>query len=241
MLDNEILTFKAFMAVIEHKYAHEIKEILSQYDIGKYIIAKETSKTAHTETNGEHFHFIVEMTDKDYHRFSKRLFIDRFNLRGRATKDKPRQYGKVKQIDNLEKMKSYTLKENDYDSNLSDEELKILFERSYKKKDEIDEQEELFRYLGENIKLETIDKYNGKQHYQDGLVHPEWEHNEYINYCRLCKGVIQFYIETNKSRRGLTRASVEGIVRKYIMYIYDEMDNDHKAEWIYNTLFSKYF
>lgn len=239
MLENEILTYMAFMAVIEHKHYEEVKDILFQYDIGKYIIAKEISKTAHTETNGEHIHFMVEMTDKDYHRFSKRVFIDRFNLRGRASKGKPRQYGKVKQIENVEKMKQYTLKENEYESNLSEEELKLLFEKSYKKADEIDEQEELFRYLGK-IKMEEIDKLNGGTHYGDGLVQPEWEHNQYINYCRLCKGVIKFYIEKNKSRRGLTKASVEGIVRKYIMYIYAEMDNDDKAEWIYNALFSKY-
>jgi hypothetical protein len=240
MLDTEILTYKAFMAAIEHKHLEEVKDILFQYDIGKYIIAKEITKTAHSETNGEHFHFIVEMTDKDYHRFSKRLFIDRFNLRGRASKGKPRQYGKVKQIENIEKMKAYTLKENQYESNLSEEELKLLFEQSYQKKEEIDEQEELFKYLGE-IKLLDIDKENGitiKDVYNSYT--PEWEHNQYINYCRLCKGVIKFYIERNKSRRGLTKAAVEGIVRKYIMYIYEDMGNDDKAEWIYNSLFSKY-
>lgn len=239
MLDNEILTYKAFMAAISHKNYQEVKDILFQYDIGKYIISKEISKTAHTETNGEHIHFMVEITDKDYHRFSKRLFIDRFNLRGRASKGKPRQYGKVKQIDSIEKMKTYTLKEGDYESNLSEEEVKLLFEKSYRKKDEVDEQEELFRYLGK-IKLKEIDTLNGSIHYGEWKHVPEWEHNQYINYCRLCKGVIKFYIETNKSRRGLTKSSVEGIVRKYIMYIYNDMDNECKAQWIYDALFSKY-
>lgn len=239
MLEQE-LTYKAFMAVIEHKYATEVGDILFQYDIGKYIIAKEKSNTSHQETNGEHLHFMVEMTDKDYHKFSKRVFIDRFKLRGRASKGKPRQYGKVKHIENVEKMKQYTLKEADYVSNLSDEELKMLFEKSYKKAEEIDEQEELFKYLG---KLQMLDgrpyTINNKV-YVDGYEQEEYEHNQYINYCRLCKGVIMYYIKLRKSRRGLTKSSIEGIVRKYIMYIYVEMDADNKAEWIYNTLFRKY-
>ena len=239
MLEQE-LTYKAFMAVIEHKYAQEVGDILFQYDIGKYIIAKEKSNTSHQETNGEHLHFMVEMTDKDYHKFSKRVFIDRFKLRGRATKGKPRQYGKVKQIENVEKMKAYTLKEADYVSNLSDEELKMLFEKSYKKAEEIDEQEELFKYLGTINMLDGTPYTNGNKVYVDGYQKEEYEQNQYINYCRLCKGVIKYYIKLKKSRRGLTKASIEGIVRKYILYIYDEMDDDHKAEWIYNTLFLKY-
>ena len=102
-------------------------------------------------------HFLVEMTPEEYHRFSKRVFIDKFKLRGRAKKGNPRQYGKVSKIENVEKMKQYTLKEGDYISNLSPEELQDLYEKSYKKAEDIDDIQELYKYLG-TLKLYDIDK-----------------------------------------------------------------------------------
>lgn len=127
------LPYQAFMGAIKHTHREEIKEILQEYNIGKYIISNEISKDSHLETNGEHLHFVVEMSNEDYHRFSKRVFIDKFQLRGRATKDKPRQYGKVSKIKNIEKMKAYSLKDGDYISNLDPKELDQLYQQSYKK------------------------------------------------------------------------------------------------------------
>ena len=239
-MENKELPYQAFMAVIKHEHREEVHQILLEYNIGMYIISNEITKSAHQETNGEHIHFLVEMSAEDYHRFSKRVFIDKFKLRGRASKGKPRQYGKVSKIENIEKMKSYTLKEGDFISNLSEKELNELYEKSYKKAEDLDDMEKLYEYLGKT-KLYDIDK-NDPTTIQDnfGNYQFDYENKQYQNYCRLCKRVIMYYVENNKQRRGLTKSSIECIVRKYIMYLYEDMDNDDKAEWIYKTLFHKY-
>ena len=65
-----------FMAHIPHTEKEYIKEQLSSF---KYLFGMETSEY-------EHFHFLVEMSDKEYHSFSKRVFKDKYKLRGRAIK-----------------------------------------------------------------------------------------------------------------------------------------------------------
>jgi len=234
------LPYQAFMAAIKHEHREEVKNILLEYNIGAYIIANEISKSSHQETNGEHIHFVVEMTPEEYHRFSKRVFIDKFKLRGRAAKGKPRQYGKVNKIDNVEKMKIYSLKEGDYISNLSSQELETMYEKSYKKAEDTDDMEKLYEYLGETNLYEIDKKDLTTIKTQYGHWELDYENKQYQNYCRLCRRVIKYYIENNKNRRGLTKTSIECIVRKYIMYIYEDMDNDDKTEWLYNSLFNKY-
>lgn len=107
-----------------------IEECLKSYDIGGYMIGSELVPY-------EHYHILFQGTDKIYSAFSKRLVV-KYKLRGRATKDKPRQYGKLNQIKDIEKLKSYTIKDGNYRSNLSQEELDSYFMKSYKKKDNAD-------------------------------------------------------------------------------------------------------
>lgn len=216
---NDDKVWIAFMAAIKHEHREYMLQVLKEYDIGYYIISFETSNTSHVETSGEHMHFVVQMTEKDYHTLTIRVFKNKFGLRGRAADGKPRQYGKVKEIENLQKMKAYTLKEGDYVTNIPDEEIEMLYAMSSSKKEQEEQDDELMKHLG---KIE--------------LRKEIYDHDMDINYTRLCKGVIDFYIENNKSRKGLTRNGVEGIVRKFIMYHYDGC-KDKKKEWIYNILF----
>lgn len=238
---NDELAYKAFFGAIKHEHFEKVRDILvKNYDIGNWIIAKETSKNAHDNTNGEHLHFMVEISDKDYHRFAKRVFIDMFKLKGRARGGIGRQYGKVKSIENIEKMKSYTVKDGDYESNLSEKDLADLYEKSYKKQDDIDEQEKLFEYLG-TIPLRTIDKTETEMvGHESGYYVPAYTNNMYINYHRLCKGVIEYYIVNSKSRKGLTKCTIESHVRKFIMYYNGEVDIEIKTQWVYSSIFNKY-
>ncbi|AXH74883.1 MAG: putative replicase [Cressdnaviricota sp.] len=241
MVVNDDVTWKAFFGAISHKYFEDVRDILvKNYEIGNWIIAKELSKNAHETTNGEHLHFMVEMSDKDYHRFAKRVFIDMFKLKGRARGGIGRQYGKVKSIENIEKMKSYTLKDGDYESSLSEKDLADLYEKSYKKQDDIDEVEKLFEYLG-TIPLRTIDQTETDMvGHESGYHVPAYTNNMYINYHRLCRGVIEYYVVNSKSRKGLTKCAIESHVRKYIMYYYEDVDTGLKTQWIYNSIFNKY-
>ena len=149
-MDSEWL---AFFATIKHEYFEEVKDVLLSYSsVGGYIISKEISSETHKETNGEHMHFIVRMSKDDYHRFSKRIFKDKFGLRGRAQTDLPRQYGRVKQIENLERMKAYTLKDGHFETNLSEEEIQHLVKLAAGCSKTIEFKDGLMNYLNEHWK-----------------------------------------------------------------------------------------
>lgn len=92
-----------------------IKEKLLEYDIGLYIIGTEQKPYIH-------YHVVFQGTDKIYNKWCKKI-REKYSLRGRAQNGKPRQYGKVKTIENLEKMKAYTVKEKNVISNMDDEQI----------------------------------------------------------------------------------------------------------------------
>lgn len=139
------------MAHINKDNFEYLEETLLEYDIGHYIIAFE-------HKNYDHFHFYCQMTEIHYHRFAKRVFKDKFKLRGRAKDGLPRQYGKVKSVENHEKMLSYTLKDENYKTNMSQEQLNSAIQLS-KEYNEINDTIELIQ-----IHLEKVLK--DKQHYQ---------------------------------------------------------------------------
>ena len=126
----------ACMAHIKHENREYIKGYIdNRYD--EYIIAYE-----HSEKVGEHMHFLLwaEKPD-DYHKLAQNVFKQKFTLRGKATKGKCRQYGKVKEIENIQKMMSYTVKDENVDikqgENLTPEIIEQAFQLSFKKEDNL--------------------------------------------------------------------------------------------------------
>ena len=130
---EEQKTWKAFFAAIYHTELPEILQFWKQYNIGEYIIALEITQHSHKETAGEHFHFCAEMSDVTYHAFCKRVFKDRYKLSGQARNGKPKQYGKVTEIKDITRMKAYCIKDNNYYTNIPDEEIEKLKKISFAK------------------------------------------------------------------------------------------------------------
>jgi len=183
------MNYLAFMGALEHSHFDYLENTLKEYDIGSYIVSAEVSATSHEATKGQHFHFLVEMTDQDYTRFSKRVFIDKFKLRGRAVKSAPRQYGKVKQIENLEQMKRYTVKDGNFRTNLTDTEIEQLVENSFQKDEKKKIQDELMDVLQEQFHhLEWFDVRYG---IKDSLDYDECSRN----YCAITRYVITWYLD----------------------------------------------
>ena len=117
-----------------------LEEVLQEYDIGGYIIGEE-----HEPYN--HFHFMVQMKAKDYHKFSVRIFKKLYQLRGQAKSGQPRQYGKVKEINNVEKMQAYTLKNGKFKSNLSVEQIENLKAVAHEKNIDIEFDHKICRLI----------------------------------------------------------------------------------------------
>jgi hypothetical protein len=137
-------TFIAFMCHTSLDRYDYLEQTLQEYNIGQYLIGYEASPY-------EHYHFLAQMTTADYHLFSERVFRKKLKLKGRATKDNPRQYGKVKKIEDLEKMKSYTLKDGNYRSNMPEQDVAKYFENSYKKEEKKKVYEQVKEHLDESL------------------------------------------------------------------------------------------
>ena len=120
------MKYLGFMAHLSEDEFDYLEEVLQEYNIGSYLIGFENEPY-------DHFHFLVEMELKDYHNFTQRVFVKKYKLRGKAQANQPRQYGKIKDIQDLEKLKSYTIKDNNYRSNLSQADVLRIFEQSHKK------------------------------------------------------------------------------------------------------------
>lgn len=145
----------AFMAHLPPKHEEEpmldyLETTLKEYDIQGYIIGEETEPY-------NHYHFIVQISEKDYHKFASRVFKKKYNLRGKAIKDHPRQYGKVKEIENVERMKAYTLKEGVFRTNLPGEDIAKLQFVAETKQVDIDFEDKICRniMLKHNLKEKT--------------------------------------------------------------------------------------
>lgn len=119
-----------------------LETMLNEYPIGGYVIAHEAEPYSH-------FHFLVEMEEDDYTRFRKRVFIDKLKLRGQARNGEPRQYGKVANIEDFDKMLSYTVKDSNIRSNLSDETLSDAIDKSFKKQSPKLLKDKMVKYIDE--------------------------------------------------------------------------------------------
>lgn len=139
------------MAQLSHDLVPEFQAQLEKYIVwdARYIIAKEVAKGAHKETNGEHIHVAVDMTKKEYDAFRNTVLVKKYNLRGKAEKDLPRQYGIVKNVRNEMKMLSYTVKsKNIIYRNIDLETIQDYIEKSFEKTDnKKDFQQDLMYYL----------------------------------------------------------------------------------------------
>lgn len=102
-----------------------IEDTLKEYDIGAYFIGFE-------EEPYHHYHILFEGTDKIYNAFSKRI-VEKYILRGKASVGACRQYGKLKSIKDIERLKAYTVKDGCVRTNVSQKILDEYIEISFKK------------------------------------------------------------------------------------------------------------
>lgn len=195
----------AFFFAVKHEHADFLHDTLHKYDIGKYIMAAEVAKDGkHKETDGEHFHFYVHMLPKDYDSYAKRI-ITKFKLKaGRNHIVKGgtgRQYGKVKEIENHERMQIYTVKDKNLRTNMSEEEIDALKAQSFEKKSENDHFNKLMKFITDSM----------TNHEYMLLV------DEIGDVSSIQKYIILFHIK-EQSNRDVSRNTLDRYVRMWIMY-----------------------
>ncbi len=213
------LKWHSFFGAIDHMWFDFLEDKLQEYDIGYYIIAAEISEGKHKKTGGQHFHFVVQMSEKDYNAYVKRVFKDKFKLSGRAGNGEGRQYGRVKDIENIVKMKAYVLKDGKFRTNIPDDEIKELLTIAFKKDEKETEQRE----------------------FRDRLmasVHQDLTSKQGLEFHQITKRAIGISIIAEFQRMGecaypLSSQRLGGYIKHYAMYImkmpahviYDELYN----------------
>lgn len=213
------MDYIAFFCCASIDHFDYLEQTLLEYDIGLYIISHEIAEGKHTETNGSHFHFLVQMKDEDYTKFRKRVFIDKLKLKGQARNGTSRQYGKVKQIENLDRLKAYTVKDNNFRTNLTPKEIETICSQSFKKEQELDLRDELMAYLFKEQSLRDISKPN-YEHYD------RWD---------TIKDIVTFFKTNEKYKPNLNRAIIDRYVNYFVMYVYNALSISRTAEVIYGN------
>lgn len=219
-MDNWV-SFYVELKWSEKEVFNDFMEKLLKYNVGKYVVGKEVEETSHKETGGEHIHICCQMSEEEYHRFAVTVLRQKMKLRGRAIAGFCRQYGKVKHIRSLEKMKAYTMKDGNIVTNLDEEELIKLKAQSYKKENHITEFWKMVDYVNDNMKSHT-----------DGYIND-------IDEGKARRLVVEYMIINNDKEHNLktpTRSQIDNVVKSYVMYR-SGLTQDEKVNWIINYLY----
>lgn len=166
MIDIKQQAFMFAVALTELDY---LQATLKKYCTGKYLLCGETAEGKHSATNGEHVHIWCEMTDKNYHKYSK-IVKEKYKLVGRATVGQARQYGKLSKIKNLEKLQSYMMKDQDEKNtmvrtNMDDKEIETMKSKSFKKAENQQKWDKILCFAHDSLKRKW--DYSCKKLYDD--------------------------------------------------------------------------
>lgn len=212
------------MAHIPLSEFNYLEEIIQEYNVVKYLIAYES-------TPYEHYHFVIEYKDdpdKNYHNFCKRVFKDKYKLRGQAKKNQPRQYGCLKKVENLERMCAYTIKEGNFKTNMDQQDIDSYIRISKETTKYNNFREKLLQHLFNK-------SYNNPTH--SFFYSAETDSLEQ----KVKKEVIQYYLENMDTHKNvkLTKSFVENIYLEYLVKN-TKISIEDKKDAIYFKFFSHY-
>ena len=137
-----------------------VADLLEQQEVITYLVGLESCSTV-----GEHMHFVCCVNSETwYHKWSKRIFKDKYKLNGRAysidDKKYPRQYGVIRKIKDFEKLCSYTVKDGNIKTNMPQNEIDNFVKKSYKKTESLTMTYEICE------KLVNLDERHFKDYYK---------------------------------------------------------------------------
>jgi hypothetical protein len=154
----------AFMGHIPHSEFDYLKSEMEKLE-APYIMAAESGKY-------EHFHFLAKITKRQYHNFAAKNFARKYKLRARwkksANGNLPRQYGKVNEIKDISKMMTYTMKDKNYVTNMTEGQIETIINMKIEDvkntKNEMDAEvkDKMIKYVNK-----TIDTYITNKKYID--------------------------------------------------------------------------
>ena len=224
------MDYIAFFCALKHSPEREeyLLNSLTSYDIGEYLIVRETAHDTHKLTNGQHYHFLVQMNNDDYVRYRKKVFIDHFKLRGQAKDGFGRQYGKINYLKSPDRMAIYMMKEdsdNVVATTMTQSQLERWKEQSFQKSEK-----DTYRDKVENYIVQQL-----WEHHQDDvfeIMHPSGVLCDELKVHKLHQEIARYYIkfvrensrDTNKEnpymgkRLTLSRVQIKNFQNYFILF-----------------------
>ena len=209
---------------VAHVHVEDMHTRVQNWTRGYYVLSKEIANDAHWLTKGEHYHVVAQMTNDDWHSLSSAV-KNKYKLNGKAINGVGRQYGKVKCINDVEKMITYCMKDNDFLTNLPDDERDRLSQLSFKPPDASTYQQTLVNNgLKPNKKKqvpwvqtvvdELLEKYG---HDHDFSIKHESDFNNLRNFLF--------------SRLGESAKAFDVVVFERLFYgVYNKLPKSHRAQ-----------
>ncbi len=167
----------ACMAHIKHDQIEYVKNYIDNR-FTEYIIGMETAPKV-----GEHMHFLLLTEDtSQYHKFAQNVFKQKYKLRGKAVKGKCRQYGKLKQIEDIHRMMMYTVKDKNCIIKVTDKKaVEKAMEESFEKVDNLGKLDKIMEEYIANEKTEH-GKWVGQELVPDGFAINRYELIKHYTY-----------------------------------------------------------
>jgi hypothetical protein len=149
-------------------------------------------------------------------------------LRGRAVKGEPRQYGRLKHIENLQRLKAYTIKDGNYRTNLSDLEINTLKEISFHKDETLSKKDIIIEMMLEEGKFWMTHNPNGVDYLSQGTTS--------INIVKkIIKKIISLIIQNQIL--GLNKLTINSILLRYLAKT-DHLSKEQKNSLIFAFQYS---
>jgi len=139
--------YQFLYAAIPHDVSNQLIEYLETYitEESSYIVALEKCQT-HKHTNGEHYHFALQIEEKKLQAFIKKVIKGIYKCTGKNGTGPYYGVQDIKKIRDTTKFLAYTCKDqNLIYKNITPETIAEYIEKSYKKKEDIIE--ELMKHL----------------------------------------------------------------------------------------------
>lgn len=230
---------KAFMAHLPLNYEPDdgeltegnmfdyLEQVIQEYGVVSYLIGYEDEPY-------EHFHFVIEFEkepNKQYHNLCKRVFKDKFKLRGQAKKGKPRQYGCLSKINNIEKMCAYTLKDQNFRTNMTKEIIDKFIEISRDNVKSLDYRQKILKHL-EELKFK-----NHYSPYEKIYNHHHSDLGDKTLEQVIKKEIIKYATADKDKYFKLSRAIIENLYIEYLQK-YKHLEKEDKDNLLYEKFFS---
>lgn len=194
----------AFFAALHHDQSANLIKYIEQYITdasASYLIALETSKNTHLETQGQHIHICINSTTFNYDTFRNTILKNKYSLQGQARNGIGRQYGKIKDVRDETKLLTYCCKEannNIYFKNIDLKTIQEYITNSFKKESHLSLFEKLMEHLTNIPYTNTTVDY-------------------YCYYAALEDATIDYYIDNNVGK-SLTKNHMRSLVTSFLMY-----------------------